>query len=98
MGIKVYRAGNVDVWLTPHVEDPCRGWIGIFNRSKSDRKVTLTKLDLGLVAFEASYNLTPTPCPAHLRDVWFGNTFTISNDHTFDLPAEDVVFLTFEVK
>ena len=58
MGVDVYRAGNIDVWLTPHTIDPGAGWIGIFNRSKSDRKVTLTRQDLGFVAFEASYNLT----------------------------------------
>ncbi|MBN1996608.1 glycoside hydrolase family 27 protein [candidate division KSB1 bacterium] len=57
MGVNVYRAGNIDVWLTPHKMDPCMGWIGIFNRSKSNRKVTLTKQDLGFVVFEASYNL-----------------------------------------
>ena len=98
MGIKVYRAGNVDVWLTPHATDPRRGWIGIFNRSKSDRKVNFSKQDLGFVAFEASYNLVPAPRPVQLRDVWSGQTFTIADDHTFDLPSENVVFLTFEMQ
>jgi len=98
MGMKVYRAGNIDVWLTPQATDPRRGWIGIFNRSKSHRKVTLTKQDLGLVAFEASYNLTPVRRPVQLRDVWFEQTFAIADDHTFDLPAEDVVFLRFEMQ
>jgi len=56
MGVNVYRAGNIDFWLTPHKMDPGMGWIGIFNRSNSDRKVTLTKQDLGFITFEASYN------------------------------------------
>jgi hypothetical protein len=98
MGIKVYRAGNLDVWLTPHATDPRRGWIGIFNRSKSIRKVTFTKQDLGFVVFEASYNLTPARRPVQLQDVWSGETFTIADDHTFDLLTEDVVFLTFQMQ
>jgi len=98
MGMKVYRAGNIDVWLTPQATDPRRGWIGIFNRSKSHRKVTLTKQDLGLVAFEASYNLVPARRPVQLRDVWSGETLTIADDQTFDLPAEDVVFLRFQMQ
>ena len=48
MGIKVYRDGNVDVWLTPQATDPRKGWIGIFNRGNANRKVTLTKQDLGI--------------------------------------------------
>jgi hypothetical protein len=99
MGMKVYRVGNIDVWLTPHAMDPRRGWIGVFNRSKSPCKVTLTKQDLGFVAFEESYKLTSPRSPVQLRDVWSGGeTFTIADDHTFDLPADDVLFLTFEVE
>ncbi len=99
MGIKVYRAGDIDVWFTPHATDPRRGWIGIFNRSKSDRKVTLTKPDLGFVAFEESYKLTPARRPVQLQDVWSGGeTFTIADDHTFDLPAEGVAFLKFQMQ
>jgi hypothetical protein len=98
MGIKVYRAGNIDVWLTPHAVNPRRGWIGIFNRSKSDRKVTLSRQDLGLIAFEASYNLTPVDRPVQLWDVWSGKTSTLADNHAFDLPSEDVVFLKFEMQ
>jgi len=99
MGIKVYRDETVDVWLTPQAMDPRRGWIGIFNRTKSDRKVTMTKQDLGFVAFEESRKLTPTRRPVELRDLWSrGKAFTIANDYTFDLPAEDVLFLSFEME
>ncbi len=96
MGTKVYRAGNIDIWLTPHATDPQRGWIGIFNRTKSNRKVTVSKQDLGFVAFEESYNLAPDRRPVQLRDVWSGQTVTIADKHTFDLPAEDVVFMSFQ--
>jgi alpha-galactosidase len=96
MGTNVYRAGNVDVWLTPHKDDPDRGWIGIFNRSLSDRKVTLGKQDLGFIAFEASYNLVPTRRTVRLHDIWSGETLTLEGSLTFDLPAEGVAFFRFE--
>ena len=97
MGVNVYRAGNLDVWLTPHKTDPAKGWIGIFNRTKTDRKVTLTKQELGFVAFEASYNLTAAKQSFELTDVWTGESFTINDKYTFTLPAEDVVFLKFQM-
>jgi alpha-galactosidase len=98
MGVNVYRAGNIDVWLTPHKMDPRMGWIGIFNRSKSYRKVTLTKQDLGFVAFEASYNLTVARQHFRLQDIWSDETITIEDKHTFTLPAEGVVFLKFQMQ
>ncbi|MBE0654164.1 MAG: glycoside hydrolase family 27 protein [Bacteroidales bacterium] len=95
MGVNVYRAGNIDVWLTPHKSDPGMGWIGIFNRSTSDRKVTLTKQDLGFVAFEESYNLTASDRNFQLKDIWSSETFIIQDEHTFSLPAEGVAFFKF---
>ncbi len=98
MGVNVYRAGNVDVWLTPHKTDPGMGWIGIFNRTTSDRNVTLTKQDLGFVAFEESYNLVPARQRFLLQDVWSGKTITIEDDHTFTLPAEGAAFFKFQIQ
>jgi alpha-galactosidase len=98
MGVNVYRAGNIDVWLTPDKEDPRMGWIGIFNRSKSDRKVNLTKQDLGFIAFEESYNLTPARQSFQLKDIWSDNTFTIEDKHSFTLPAEGVAFFRFQMQ
>lgn len=97
MGVNVYRAGNIDVWLTPHNSDPTKGWIGVFNRSKSDRDVTLTKQDIGLVMFEASYNLTAARQSFELTDIWSGEIYTIQDKLTFKLPAEDVCFLKFQM-
>ena len=97
-GVNVYRAGNIDVWLTPHKMDPRRGWIGIFNRSKSHRKVTLTKQDLGFIAFEASYNLTVAGQRFQLTDIWSDETITIEDKHTFTLLAEDVAFFKFQMR
>ncbi len=95
MGVNVYRAGNVDVWLTPSKEDPRMGWIGIFNRSVSDRSVNLTKQDLGLVAFEESYNLIPAKQGFELKDIWSGQTITIMDTYRFILPAEGAAFFKF---
>ncbi|MFC1633735.1 glycoside hydrolase family 27 protein [Planctomycetota bacterium] len=98
MGVNVYRAGNIDVWLAPHKMDPSTGWIGIFNRSKSDREVTLTKQDLGFVAFEASYNLTVAHQSFRLKDIWSGDTIIIEDKHTFTLPAEGIAFFKFQMQ
>jgi len=98
MGVNVYRAGNIDVWLTPHKNDPGMGWVGIFNRTTSDRKVTLTKQDLGFVAFEESYNLTAAKQNFQLKDIWTGKTITIQDKHTFSLPVEGVAFLKFKMQ
>ncbi len=98
MGVNVYRAGNIDVWLTPHKLNPGAGWIGVFNRTKSDRKVTLTKQDLGFVAFEASYNLTVARQRFRLKDIWSDETINIEDKHTFALPAEGVIFLKFQMQ
>jgi alpha-galactosidase len=98
MGVNVYRGGYIDVWLTPHKTDPKKGWIGIFNRTMSDRKVTLTKQELGFVAFEASYNLTSVRSPVQLQNVWSEKTILIEDKHTFDLPGEDVAFFRYEMK
>jgi hypothetical protein len=96
MGVNVYRAGNIDVWLTPHKSDPGMGWIGIFNRTTSDRKVTLTKQDLGFIAFVESYNLTAARQNFQLTDIWSGETIKIKDKHTFTLPAEGVAFYKYK--
>ena len=98
MGVNVYRAGNIDVWLTPHRTNPRMGWIGVFNRSKSHRKVTLTKPDLGFVAFEASYNLTAARQRFRLKDIWSDEAITIGDKQSFTLPAEGAAFFKFQMQ
>jgi alpha-galactosidase len=95
MGMNVHRAGNTDVWLTPHKTDPLTGWIGIFNRSKSDQSITLGKKELGLVAFEKSRNLTVARQRFRLESIWSEETATLEDTHVFAIPAEGVVFLRF---
>lgn len=98
MGVNVYRAGNVDIWLTPDKNDPKKGWIGIFNRCTTDRKITLSKLDLGFVAFEESYNLVALRQSFRLKDVWSGESITIADKHTFTLSAEGAAFFSFQMQ
>jgi len=98
MGVNVYRAGNVDVWLTPDKHDPQKGWIGIFNRTKTDRHVKLTKQELGFIAFEESYNLTAVDCSVHLKNIWSGETITIEDAFRFALPAEGAAFFKFQIE
>lgn len=97
-GVNVYRTGNLDVWLTPHKRDPQKGWIGIFNRTTSNRSVTLSKQDLGLVAFEASYNVIAAPQRFKLWDVWSEQTIIIEEKYTFTIPAEGVAFFKFRMQ
>ena len=46
------------------------GWIGIFNRTTTDREITLNKRDLGLIQYKVSYNLTSASQSFLLEDVW----------------------------
>lgn len=96
MGVNVYRAGNLDIWLTPHKTDPGKGWIGIFNRTKTDRKVKLNKQDLGFIQFVNSYDLAAASESFLLEDVWSNETIIIEDTFTFDLPAGSVGFYKFK--
>jgi alpha-galactosidase len=98
IGVNVYRAGNVDVWLTPDKNDPKKGWVGIFNRTTTDRNITLTKQDLGFIAFEESYNLVAATKPFRLKDVWSGEIITITDKHTFRIAAEGAAFFSFQMQ
>lgn len=98
MGVNVYRAGNIDVWLTPHKTDPKKGWVGIFNRTRTDRNVSLNKQELGFIAFEESYNLTAAPQSFLLEDIWSDEKIIIKDEYRFSIPAEGVAFYRYEMK
>jgi len=95
MGVNVYRAGNIDIWLTPHKTDPGKGWIGIFNRTTTHRNVMLNKQELGFIQFVNSYDLTAASGSFLLEDVWTDETIIIKDEYTFDLPAEGAAFFKF---
>jgi len=95
MGVNVYRAGNLDVWLTSDKDKPGKGWIGIFNRTTTDRNVKLSKYDLGFTIIEDSYNVVENPNSFKLKNIWDHSEFVIDNYHKFYVPANGVVFLKF---
>ena len=98
MGVNVYRADNIDVYLTPNKKNPRKGWIGIFNRTKTDRNITLTKEDLGFITFEDSYNLTAAYQSFTFKGIWSHESFTIKDKHTFYIPEGGVVFFKFQMQ
>ena len=59
---------------------------------------SLNKQDSGFVALEASCNLTVARQHFRLKDIWSDETITIEDKHTFNLPAEGVVFLKFQMQ
>lgn len=95
MGVNVYRAGNLDVWLTPDKDEHGKGWVGIFNRTTTNRKVELSKYDLGFTNYEDSYNVVENSNAFKLKDIWDGKEFIIDGSHQFSIPANGVVFLKF---
>ena len=96
MGVNVYRNDHVDVWYTPNKNFPGKGWIGIFNRSADERKVTLSKYDLGLRDFVRSYDLVENKHAFKIKDIWRNEEFTIDGKREFEIPANGVVFMEFE--
>lgn len=95
MGVNVYRAGNLEVWLTSDKDEPGKGWIGIFNRTTTDRNVKLSKYDLGFTEIVDSYNVVENKNAFKMKDIWGDSEFIIDGYHQFLVPANGVVFLEF---
>jgi alpha-galactosidase len=75
-----------------------KGWVGVYNRTTTDRNITLTKPDLGFIAFEESYNLVALRQSFRLKDVWSGEIITITDKHTFRIAAEGAAFFSFQMQ
>lgn len=95
MGDNIYKSDSVEVWFTSNKNDPGKGWIGIFNRSGSQKTVKLSKTELGFTEYFHSYNLVENKNAFRLKDIWGNKEFTMDGDHQFEIPADDVVFLKF---
>ncbi|MBD0777574.1 glycoside hydrolase family 27 protein [Maribacter sp. ANRC-HE7] len=95
MGVNVYRAGNLEVWLTSDKDEPGKGWIGIFNRTTTDRNVKLSKYDLGFTEIVDSYNVVENKNAFKMKDIWGDSEFIIDGYHQFLVPANGVVFIEF---
>jgi alpha-galactosidase len=95
MGVNIYRTNQIDIWFTANQRDPKKGWIGIFNRSRTDKELVLSKRDLGLTEYHNSRDLVENNRPFKLRDIWGKSEFILEADHPFSIPADGVVFLEF---
>jgi alpha-galactosidase len=95
MGVNIYRTNQIDIWFTANQRDPKKGWIGIFNRSRTDKELVLSKRDLGLTEYHNSRDLVENNRPFKLRDIWGKSELILEADHPFSIPADGVVFLEF---
>jgi len=87
MGFQVYKKDNVEVWLTPHKNEPGKGWLGIFNRNKNDVNVSLSNKELAL-AVNKKYQF---------YDIWGNKNFELNGkEKVFSISADGVKFLKFE--
>ncbi len=95
MGVNIYSNESVDVWFTSNKNIPGNGWLGIFNRSNLDKKVKLSKYDLGFRKYVSGYHLVENKEAFRLKDIWDNKEFTMDGDHQFSIQANGVVFLKF---
>ncbi len=81
MGNMVYEQGDVEIWKVGK-KNSKDGWIGIFNRSKTGKTISLKREDFGAGILTAT----------RLRDVW--NAQEIS-DLKFTINTNGVIFLKY---
>ena len=84
MGVLKYENDGIEIWNTPK-EESNDGWIGIFNRTNSEKNISLNKTNLGLQS-DASYRL---------HDVWNEKQVSSLN---FKINPNGAVFLVYKVK
>lgn len=77
----------LDVRHTPEKGAPHAGWIGVFNRNRVERAVTLNARDLGL----------ETGRSYRLQDIWNGTTLPpFQQNLTVRVPPGGVLFMKFQ--
>lgn len=86
IGQLAHRGGKTDVWKTPGNDNPNNGWIGIFNRDDKPATVRRDLKDLGLDV-GGKYVL---------KDLWTGNKLPVATQQSFEIPADGVVFLSYQ--
>ena len=86
IGQLVQREGKTDVWKTLGRGNPDHGWIGIFNRDTKPATVEMGLQGLGLNA-AGKYVL---------KNLWSGNKLPPAPAQRFDIPADGVVFLSYQ--
>jgi len=86
VGQLVHREGKTDVWKTPERGNPNNGWIGIFNRDTKPATVEMGLKGLGLNA-DGKWVL---------KNLWSGNKLLVAPEQRFAIPADGVVFLSYQ--
>jgi hypothetical protein len=89
-GILVKRistyAEKVDIWKTTNKTRVNEGWIGVFNRNSYMELIRFNKEELGLKKGD-SYQL---------YDIWGQRIIDDSESFIFEIPADDVVFISYK--
>ena len=81
MGTLIYDKDGIEIWKTPNKEGK-GGWIGVFNRNKVDKSISLKNSDLGSDITDSS----------KLFDIW--NNKTIKN-LKFTIKSNGVSFIKY---
>lgn len=87
-GKLVYNKDGIEIWKTPNKKDPKNGWIGVFNRGKELKTLSLSNTDLGLAGISAK-----------LYDIWKKekcNKITTSAPLNTTVNANGVLFCTYK--
>lgn len=80
MGSLVHDANGIEIWKTPK-KNSKDGWIGIFNRTKENRSISLKHEYLGLTAAAS----------LKFQDVWKAGKVSALD---FEINSKTVVFLS----
>jgi len=83
--VKNYSS-KVDIWKTANKTNENEGWIGVFNRNPYLDIIKFDKRELGLDA-EMKYSL---------YDIWGKRSIDDAASFTFEIPADDVVFIRYK--
>ncbi len=96
VGTQIYDSAEIEIWFTPERELPGNGWIGIFNRTSSQREVDITAADIGLIN-EQYVERNEKVREFELHDIWNNRTFQVANSiQNFSIPGEGVIFLRIQ--
>ena len=87
IGKLAHREDKIDVWKTPQRDNEDNGWIGVFNRDNT--KALTTELGMKELGLNASKSYA-------LRDLWAKKQLAAATKHSFEIPADGVVFLKYE--
>jgi hypothetical protein len=94
----ILEDNGIEMWGTTVPATQVKGWIGIFNRTGTSRKVRLTKTKLGLVTFYNSNRegmQRDIPNDFHIKDIWSKSEYVLDDDVLEILIEKDDVFFIY---